>query len=395
MRGNLLKSGASDKLFQGRRRPLTRAESPPILPRTLFKRTAVIPSIYNLNPPNPPTNRNIDCRSAGHPISTGPSQANGGRSSAQASLVQETRLESTTSTNLRNTDPSTADNFDKFSFEIRPQGVTSGGTLLKTAYDSFCPGTLLASSTAQKLNLRRIPGQPGKPYAAWTPAGYIEIEEFVRVHAEVPGLDIKLGDYNFGIVPDNVLQHWGSEILVGSKPFERLVTDDGLSTEIHNALQHIVNRQRPLIAVESALSVTNYEQGSQLGDAAPGSGIEDFGGNSSFHPTSSEDNASEFSTRLTYPSSGPPLLGHLNLLDSSTSNAFETMATTTQGQTPFGYRETSNMAAWTPNEFYTWPTSDVPSRLHELQLPHFMGQVPLEETANSNVYQDPHCGSEG
>lgn len=285
MRGYFLNPGGLDQLSQNRRRPLTRngpltlltpqprqpppppPPQPPItlatanpshVPRSSRKRPH--PSQESLDrPPHPQLRiRTTRRRTAGHTVSAGLRRAIGGGSSAQASQSNENRLELPFNNKLNNKNHLVADNFKKFSFKIRPKDATSGGTLLKTAYDSLCPQTLLASSAARRLGLERIPGPPGKPFETWATVGHLVIEAYARVHVEVPGLGIKLGDYNFAIVPDHVLQSWESDILVGRKPTKRLLTDEGLSAEIRNALEHIANQQRPLVAVKSPQPVIDY-----------------------------------------------------------------------------------------------------------------------------------------
>ncbi|KAK1719146.1 hypothetical protein BDP67DRAFT_602464 [Colletotrichum lupini] len=278
MRGNFLNTPGLDEPSRNRRRPLTRNRpQPPPPPQPSITLATATPSHAPKNsrkrprpsqeslarPPHPQLRiRTTQRRTAGGTVSAGLRRAIGAGSSAQVSQSNESRLELPFNNTLNNKKLLVAENFEKFSFKIRPKDAASGGTLLRTAYDSLCPQTLLASSAARRLELEHIPGPPGKPFETWATVGHLVIEAYARVHVEVPGLGIKLGDYNFAIVPDHVLQDWKSDILVGRKPTKRLLSDEGLSAEIRNVLEHIANQQRPLVAVKSPQPVIDYGQSS-------------------------------------------------------------------------------------------------------------------------------------
>ncbi|KAK0367805.1 hypothetical protein CLIM01_14837 [Colletotrichum limetticola] len=385
MRGNFLNTPGLDEPSRNRRRPLTRNRpQPPPPPQPSITLATATPSHTPENSPHPQLRiRTTQRRTAGGTVSAGLRRAIGAGSSAQVSQSNESGLELPFNNTLNNKKLLVADNFEKFSFKIRPKDAASGGTLLKTAYDSLCPQTLLASSAARRLELEHIPGPPGKPFETWATVGHLVIEAYARVHVEVPGLGIKLGDYNFAIVPDHVLQDWKSDILVGRKPTKRLLSDEGLSAEIRNVLEHIANQQRPLVAVKSPQPVIDYEHGGLHGDAVSGSGMEDFGGDSPFNSAFSNDNMSSFSNFPSFPAIGPLPMGYLESLGQPMDNGFQTTEAATQGQTPFNAQAPNNMLEWPFTETYIQPPSKRPGGQHELPLPGFLVSKPLDESTYS------------
>ncbi|KAK1463346.1 hypothetical protein CMEL01_13415 [Colletotrichum melonis] len=261
MRGNFKGSQASDKLFSERRRPLTRPEasSPPrplneptttnigVGKNRLSENRKRLRSQQERIPLAPrPKYRKGDPKGKlrGTGVSDTPRQVLGESKAAQSSLLNTAPQQIPPNPTLQDEKSLHNGNFKDFRIELKPRGVSSIRTLLKTNYDSACPETLLAYSAAKRLGLELIPGQPGKEYTVCTAFVYTKTKTFVRVHVRVPGFEAVLGDCNFAVVPDDVLGPVPFDIVVGRRQIDRLVTDCGLSRETLNDIDFNILRQR-------------------------------------------------------------------------------------------------------------------------------------------------------